>query len=426
VDARVGLSYLWTNQEIEQILGPDDAKLFNHIYGVDRGPNFADPHHGNGTPDRNILFLADPEAYQRERNRLEPMRRKLKAARDERKQPLLDTKILTSWNALMIRALAFGGRVLKEQRYSEAAERAANFLLNHHRTADGGLFRTSRDGAAKHAGFLDDYAFLIQALIECRDLEGPDDWDRPALALARIMRDKFEDAERGGFYFTEGGAKDLIVRQKTASDSPLPSGNSVAAMVMLTLDEPESARRVLEVFAGQLDRGAEGMSSMVQAAGQYVREKGPLQIGNEGAESSTGGAGAGERPASLEEIAGRVVSISAEWKTDTQLDVYLRIEPEFHINAHEASMGLVATELAVAGDGQALVAGIDYAPGEMRQMTFADEPIRVYDGTVPISIRFKSPPTSEKLTLLITYQACNEIACLRPVMKQFELETGEA
>jgi uncharacterized protein YyaL (SSP411 family) len=85
------------------------------------------------------------------------------------------------------------------------------------------------------------------------------------------MRDKFEDAERGGFYFTEGGAKDLIVRQKTASDSPLPSGNSVAAMVMLTLDEPESARRVLEVFAGQLDRGAEVKSSMVLAAGQYVR-----------------------------------------------------------------------------------------------------------------------------------------------------------
>jgi uncharacterized protein YyaL (SSP411 family) len=345
------------------------------------------------------------------------MRQALYAARRKRKQPLLDTKILTSWNALMIRALAFGGRVLKEQQYADAAERAANFLLSKHRTADGGLFRTSREGAVKYAGFLDDYAFLVQALVECRDLEGPDEWDKRALALASVMREKFEDAERGGSYFTEAGARDLIVRQKVASDSPLPSGNAVAAMAMMDLDEPDVARRALEVFAGQIERGAEGLSSMVQAAHQYVRQQGPLKIAGSGAPAPG-------RPPSAQEIAGGVVMLKgAEWASETQLDVHVRIEPTFHINAHESSLGLVATDMSLTGDAAGLVAGVDYPPGEMRKMNFADESIRVYDGTVKFSVRFTSPPQTNQLTLRITYQACNEIACFPPVVKQFELES---
>src|SRR6185369_15993088 len=126
VDGQEGLNYLWTVEEIESILGPDDAKLFNHTYGLDLGPNFADPHHGTGVPDKNILFLPRPIASAELEGRLAPMRQKLKAVRDGRKQPLLDTKILTSWNALMIRALAFGSRILDEPRYAAAAEKAAN------------------------------------------------------------------------------------------------------------------------------------------------------------------------------------------------------------------------------------------------------------------------------------------------------------
>src|SRR5205823_4206683 len=118
VDAQEGLSYLWTAAEIESVLGREDARFFSHIYGVDLGPNFADPHHGNGTPDKNILFLANPEnvlEFESGADDVEPgnvppgfdrlaaMRRKLYVARLRRKQPLLDTKIITSWNALMIR-----------------------------------------------------------------------------------------------------------------------------------------------------------------------------------------------------------------------------------------------------------------------------------------------------------------------------------
>jgi len=423
VDGQEGLNYLWTPDEIEEVLGAEDAKLFNHVYGLDRGFNFADPHHAppGGAPDKNVLFLADPDAYERDRERIDAMRQKLKTARNQRKQPLLDTKILTSWNALMIRALAFASRVLDEPRYQQAAERAANWLLTQHRTPDGGLFRTSREGAPKHAAFLDDYAFLIQGLIELRDLDGPDDWDKAALALAALMREKFEDAEHGGFYFTQAGAADLIVRQKTASDSPLPSGNAVAAMAMLDLDRPggaEVARHVIEAFAGQLRRGAEGMSSMVQAAHQYVKAHGPIEITME---SNVARRGRQPRPATPEQIAAGVVGIQAAWVEPTRLDVHVEVMEGFHVNANVAAQGLIATSISAVGQE---ISDIAYPPTQQRKFSFADEPLPVYDGSFTITLRFKAPPPPDQpLTLRLTYQACNDDSCLPPITKQFELVT---
>ena len=421
VDGQEGLNYLWTPDEIEEVLGGDDAALFGKIYGVDRGFNFADPHHAppGGMPDKNILFLADPDAYERDRERIDGLRAKLKSARDQRKQPLLDTKILTSWNALMIRALAFASRVLNERRYQDAAERAANWLLVQHRMPDGGLYRTSREGAPKYAAFLDDYAFLIQALIELRDLDGPDDWDKAAVALAAVMQDKFEDGEHGGFYFTQGGAADLIVRQKTASDSPLPSGNAVAALVMHELDKPEVARRVIEVFAGQLRRGAEGMSSMVQAAHLYVKEHGSIEITMESTAAPR--SGRPTRQATPEQIAAGVVDVRAAWVEPTRLDVHVEVMEGFHVNANAAVQGLIPTSIAAVGTELSDVA---YPAGAQRKLAFADEPLAVYDGAFTITLRFKQPPpTGQPLTLRLTYQACNEDSCLPPITKQFELVT---
>jgi hypothetical protein len=345
------------------------------------------------------------------------MRQKLKAARDKRKQPLLDTKILTSWNALMIRALAYGSRVLKEPRYAAAAEKAANFLLTQHRMPDGGLFRTSREGAPKYAAFLDDYAFLIQALIELRDLEGPDDWDKPAIALADLMQQKFEDRQggRGGFYFTQEGAADLIVRQKTASDSPLPSGNAVAAMALLALDRAPVAGRVLEVFAGQLRRGAEGMSSMLQAAYLYVSERGPLEM------SPGGGAKSEPQPrrqTSPEQIAAGVVGLRGTWAEPTRLDVHVDVMDGFHINDNAASGGLIATSLAVVG---AETAGVEFPPAHERTFPFADGAIRVFEGSFPITVRLKPPISAQTLRVRLTYQACDDASCLPPITKQFEI-----
>ncbi len=164
VDAREGDPYLWTKEQIEAELKDfpalpgeplSPADLFNRAYGVDRGPNFSDPHHGSGTADKNILFLPQPIGAVWSDLTLDPadlasrlaaMRERLYAVRKTRKQPLLDTKILTSWNALMIRAFAHAGKVLGEQKYLDAASRAAEFLLQNHLTSDGALLRTSGGG----------------------------------------------------------------------------------------------------------------------------------------------------------------------------------------------------------------------------------------------------------------------------------------
>jgi uncharacterized protein YyaL (SSP411 family) len=410
VDAQEGLSYLWTTTEILNTLGPDDAKLFNQVYGVDQGPNFSDPHHGTGTPDKSILFIRDRARWAQEHDRLEPMRQKLKAVRDRRKQPLLDTKMLTSWNALMIRAFACGGAVLNEPRYLDAAAKSARFLLTQHRPPDGGLFRTSREGsAAKYAGFLDDYAYLVQALLEVRQATGSEEWKDHAAAMATAMVQKFEDSTRGGFFFTEAGAPDLIVRQKTASDSPLPSGNAVAAMAMLELDLPEVTKRTLQVFAGQLERGAEGMSALVEAAHLYVKRFGPIEV-------AAAPEGARRQP-TPQEVAANIVDLEGEWVSPTELRIHAKIQDEFHINAHQASTaGLTPTKMAVSVAG----ATIDYPPGEDRRFPFADESLRVYEKTATFVIRFKLPITSE-LTGQLTYQACTNDACLPPIAKEFDV-----
>lgn len=413
VDAQEGLSYLWTKDQIEQILGQDDAKLFNRIYGLERGANFADPHHGTAArPDKNILFLSKP-LTEEEESALAPMRQKLYEARLERKQPLLDTKIITSWNALMIRALAYGGQVLQEQRYLDAAARAADFLLQHHRTADEGLYRASRDGKARHDAFLDDYAFLIQALLALREATGQPRWKDDAAMLAMRMRDQFGDDANGGFYYTRAGARDLIVRQKVGTDSPLPSGNAVAAMALLELDEKDSARRTIEVFAGQMQQNGESMSAMAQAAIDYiVRYGGPIEVAARKTDQ------AADRPLSPQQVADNVVAVAARWISPLDLAIDLTILQGFHIHAHEAGQGLVATQAIVDGASE-----IEYPPGEALPVAFADKPVVVYSGKVTIRARLSTPPPAgATLRIGVTYQACDESICLPAVTKQTVLK----
>jgi uncharacterized protein YyaL (SSP411 family) len=427
VDGREGLNYLWTPQQVEEVLGGEDAKLFNRAYGLDRGPNFADPHHGSGTPDSNVLFVAQADGLSdTERSRLGEMRRKLLAARDRRKQPLLDTKILTSWNALMIRALAYAGRVFNERNLIELAANAADFLLRHHRREDGTLMRASRDGVVKYEGFLDDYAFMAQALLELHhagDTRQP--WLDHARSIVETMRDKFGgDGDSGGFYTTDRRSTDMIVRQKTAGDSPLPSGNSVAAMVLLQLGDADAARGTIAAFAQQLRHNGEGMSSMAQAVLLYLGQGGePFTVSAETSVNAEGGIA--QRPKSPQQSAEAAVDLDALWQSPTELHVQLSIAAGYHINHHEpATLGdvpLVATRLNLESAG-APVAAVEYPQAIERTLPFADAPLRMYEGDVMIIVRFASPPQqADELSFALTFQPCDDTACLPPVTRRFRV-----
>jgi uncharacterized protein len=398
VDAQEGKNYLWTMAELEAVLSPREASRFAVVYGVDRGPNFADPHHSDGTPDKNVLFLPNGAEHESDPDIVE-MRRKLHAAREQRKKPLLDTKVITSWNALMIRALTHGGDLFGDVRYLEAARKAITFLLTRHATPDGGLWRTSRDGHAKHLGFLDDYAYAVQSLIDLHRVT-KDAWClSEAKRLAQGMIQRFEDPERGGFHFSDASATDLIVRQKVGQDTPLPAGNAVAAMACDSLELTDSAAKALGVFAIQTNHHGESMSTQVQAVLQFVQHHGDLRV-----EPGELGKVRLEMPQSQ---AVRVVQIGSSWKGERQVLIELSIAPGYHLSSE--------TGLESPMD---VIEHVAVPPPTVKKYAYADQEQMVLEGKVRILVTLKQvPDPGTTIPLRLTYQACTDAACLPTVSR---------
>jgi uncharacterized protein YyaL (SSP411 family) len=226
-----GSFYIWRQAEIESILGADSS-IFCRYFGVEPNGNVeVDPQgefHG-----RNILFQAQPEQLA---PTLVAAAQKLLAVREKRPRPHLDNKILTSWNGLQISALAKGYRILGDTRYLDAATKAAKFVLaKMYSPQNGQLLRRYCDGEAAVAAFLDDYAFLSQALLDLFEAK-PEAWLLElAVDLARRGFGRFEDEQANGFFSTEAGASDVLLRMKDDYDGAEPSGNSVATDLLLRL-----------------------------------------------------------------------------------------------------------------------------------------------------------------------------------------------
>lgn len=230
-----GKYYVWSLREVESVLGAARAKEFVYVYDVTERGNW---------DETNILNLPKTIAQAakmlgRDENELRASldgdRAKLLAVRDQRVAPGKDTKILTSWNGLMLAPLAEGGRILRDERYTTAARRAAAFLLERLRRDDGRLLHSFKDGQAKFNGYLDDYANLIDGLTRLFEVTGETRWLVAALDLARVMIEEFSDRERGGFFYTGTSHEQLIARQRDAYDNATPSGNAMAATALLRL-----------------------------------------------------------------------------------------------------------------------------------------------------------------------------------------------
>ncbi|MDQ2631506.1 MAG: AGE family epimerase/isomerase, partial [Actinomycetota bacterium] len=173
-------------------------------------------------------------------------RQALLEARSQRVWPGLDDKRLASWNALAIAALADAGAVLGRDDYLEAARAGAEFVLTQLRDGDGNLLRTYKDGRAHLNAYLEDHAFLLEALLTLYEATFEERWFREARALAETTIERFGDPERGGFYSTSSDHEELIARRKEVGDHPIPSGNSSAAMGLLRLAALTGERRYEE------------------------------------------------------------------------------------------------------------------------------------------------------------------------------------
>jgi uncharacterized protein YyaL (SSP411 family) len=214
-----GKFYVWTVDELVDVLGELSDQALEYF----RPAPFE---HGV------ILEARGPEP---DPERLAEIRERLLAGRSARVRPGLDDKRLTSWNALMIGALAEAGAVLERPDYVQAALDCATFVLGELRDSRGRLLRTWKEGRGRLAAYLEDHAFLLEALIGLYEATGDPRWYAEATALADVMIERFSDPERGGFYTTADDHEALAVRRKDLEDSPIPSGNSAAAFGLLRL-----------------------------------------------------------------------------------------------------------------------------------------------------------------------------------------------
>ena len=245
-----GRFYVWTPDQIREVLG-EGADPVIEFYGVTERGNFegANILHLPGGPGRFALDMRDESVPPG----LDEARRALYKARSRRVWPGLDDKRLASWNALAIGALAEAGAVLGRDDYLDAAGTCAKFVLGEMRDADGRLLRTYKDGEARLNAYLEDHAYLLEALLTLYEASFEPAWFGEAERVAAAILDRFSDEERGGFFSTSDDHEELIARRKEIGDHPIPSGNSAAAFGLLRLaaltGESGYRQRAEQVFA---------------------------------------------------------------------------------------------------------------------------------------------------------------------------------
>jgi uncharacterized protein len=249
-----GKFYVWTLDEVREALG-DDADTAIGALGMTPDGNFE---------GRNIPVRAGELP--------EELRARLYDVRSQRVWPGLDDKRLTSWNALMISALAEAGAVLGEQRYLDAARDCADFLLGTMRDESGRLLRTYKDGRAHLNAYLEDHAYLVEALLTLYECTFEPRWFAAAREVAGQMIERFADDERGGFFETSSDHEQLVARRKDLEDNPIPAGNSSAAYGLLRLSAltgehayEDRAEGVLKLLHELAPRHPQAFAHLLQA-----------------------------------------------------------------------------------------------------------------------------------------------------------------
>jgi len=265
-----GRFYVWTMDQIVEVLGTEDAARAARLWNATREGNFREEASGRSTGS-NVLHL-DRDARELPGEDGEALRQRLLEARSRRVRPGLDDKVLTDWNGFMVAALAKAGAALGEPSYVEAAKRAADFVLGALADANGRLVHRFRDDEAAVAGQLDDYAFMVWGLLELYEATFEEGYLARAVQLNDAMLDHFWDPEAGGLFLTPDDGEELLVRQKEAYDGAMPSGNSVAMGDLLRLShltgDPDLAQRASELgaaFSGDVSKVTMGFTQMLSA-----------------------------------------------------------------------------------------------------------------------------------------------------------------
>jgi len=427
-----GKFYLWTRDEILDILGPDEGELFCRVYYVQPDGNFRDEATGH-TPCANILHLTRPLEQIAQAERIDPQqlrerlavaRGKLLARRNQRVWPHLDDKVLTSWNGLMIGSLAYAEHALSLPRYTQAAQRAADFILDN-MMADGSLLRSYRDGQAKLNAYLDDYAFFAEGLLELHQATGQPRYLREAERLTDVLLTRFRDPSGGGFFFTADGHEDLLLRSKDPLDRAIPSGNSVAAGVLTTLGRltdrarySEQAAVTLRAFQSVVRHAPNAAASFALAAAWHLDQpsrptSAPVPATSSGEPQAD--ARSQEGPVAVEAfITHRQVALGQRLHAGFRV----RIDRGWHVNSHRPRQDYLIPTTVSLKAGPAIADSVTYPEGESVALPFSQEAMSVYQGTVWFHLAFEiareAPGGPTQLVFEVVTQPCDDHRCLAP------------
>ncbi|MFO0909926.1 MAG: DUF255 domain-containing protein [Isosphaeraceae bacterium] len=423
-----GAYYVWTRDEIRQVLGEGpDVDAFSQVYGLRREPNFV-----NG---RHVLLEPRPRAEQAAslkltpeqlETRIAPLRDRLLQRRDQRPAPLRDDKILTSWNGLAIAAHADGFRLLKDDRYRQAAEKAADFLWSRLRDREGRLLRTYRAGQAKLPAYLEDYAFLAHGLLRLHAATGDPKRLEQARTLADRMMSDFADDQEGGFFFTADDHESLIARSKDPNDNVLPSGNSVAVRVLVALARAtqearylDFAGKTLEAFSGPMTQSPASMPLMLVALGEYLDARPETVV----APGSPRGEAASEVVSVTASAPIPVVGVDDTTVTGAVVKLTVRTADGWHVYANPTGVAELQPTRVVLDPGQPWsLDRVKYPAGVAKTLeSSGKEKVALYEGQVELTVFLKAAPgaaqrdlSSAPIRLTVRFQACDDRRCLAP------------
>jgi uncharacterized protein len=416
-----GVFYVWTHDEIAKVLGEEEAQLFLTTYGITEEGNWVEEA-TQERPGTNIPFLG--QMLSREDDvKLAPLRAKLLEVRNKRIFPRRDDKILASWNGLMISALAHAGRQLEEPRYTKAAAASADFLVRQ-MLKDGLLKRSWREGEARLPGYLDDYAYVIDGLLELHEATEDQQWLDQARQLADVMLTEFEDPADGGFFFTSGKHEELIARSKNLNGGGnLPSANGVAAMALLRLAKltgeekyTQSAKRTLTSLADLMARSPGSSETLILATATLLEETTPMVASDADVRDE-------EAPVTAELYASR---LSLQPGEKLEIAVKLTIDQGWHLyGPNPDSKFVLPTTLALSDSTSATAGETMYPPGEKREDAVLKESFFVYEGDVwlrlPVIITQDAAAGPTTLEFQLRTQACDEKKCLQPRTAKLKL-----
>ncbi|MFZ4573967.1 MAG: DUF255 domain-containing protein [Phycisphaerales bacterium] len=438
VDGREGKNYLWTPEQVAEVLSAEDAAWAGRVLGFDGQPNFRDPHHPGDAPVFVARLHDRPERVARELNmgeeefgaKLDAVCTALLEARGKRPQPRLDDKAIASWNGLMIDAFVTAGVALNDPAYVGIAASAAEAAWLAFK--GNGLARTKRgDRIGIGAGSLEDYAALMKAMASLVGADGAKatKWAARAMLLREMVKQKFMDGT-GAAYDVEAGRGDLFLRNRSVHDGAVPSGSSLLLDALLELDrvaqEPavgEDAVTLLESMSGHVAGSPVGSTHAVRSLLKILRRGMPGAERFVAPPEAAPAARAQGREDVVQIFAGdeRIV-VGVDQPAQTRL--LFKIAPGWHIAGAEAE-GLVPLRVVVV-NGSGVAAYADYPAGEeYGSHTVGTTRVLRGDFEMSVAVELRGEWSGTPL-LAVTYQACTDTECLAPTTVELDLAIDRA